>query len=237
MSIDDTYENLILPTETPKQKPPLATPRLPPRLTPELPPPFELKSLKLPSLLQKSPTNSTHSNGGNEARMDEINRIRNSLENAGLKRRKLYCHYKRLHKASNYISIGSSSISTTLITIAAANSANPIVFLPLSITSGVFGLIGGISTGLTKVFSKRFRKHDKIGLLANTTLCNINEMLSESLRDYKISHKEFTMINNIYQDFLRSCRNTKDNISKKNLIEREELLKTVSNIVNTKFLK
>ena len=237
MSIDDTYENLILPTETPKQKPPLATPRLPPRLTPELPPPFELKSLKLPSLLQKSPANSTHSNGGNEARMDEINRIRNSLENAGLKRRKLYCHYKRLHKASNYISIGSSSISTTLITIAAANSANPIVFLPLSITSGAFGLIGGICTGLTKVFSKRFRKHDKIGLLANTTLCNINEMLSESLRDYKISHKEFTMINNIYQDFLRTCKNNRDSISKNNLIEREELMKTITNAVNTKFLK
>ena len=128
---------------------------------------------------------------------------------------------------------------TTLcvITIAAANSANPIVFLPLSITSGAFGLIGGICTGLTKVFSKRFRKHDKIGLLANTTLCNINEMLSESLRDYKISHKEFTMINNIYQDFLRTCKNNRDSIPKNNLIEKEELMKTVSNIVNTKFLK
>ena len=62
-------------------------------------------------------------------------------------------------------------------------------------------------------------------------------MLSESLRDYKISHKEFTMINNIYQDFLRNCRNFKDNISKQNLIEKEELMKTVANAINTKFLK
>ena len=120
-------------------------------------------------ILPRSPANSTSSNGGNEARIDEINRIRRKLEETGLKRRKLYCNYKRLHKSSHYISIGSSGISTTLITIAAANAANPIVFLPLSITSGAFSLISGISTGLTKVFSKRFRKHDKIGLMANTT--------------------------------------------------------------------
>ena len=209
MEYDDVYENLNLPTETPP---------IPPR-----------------SPLRISPTTSTHSNGGNEARMEEINRIRKKLEEAGLKRRRLYCHYKRLHKSSHYISIGSSGISTTLITIAAANTVNPTVFLPLTITSAAFSLISGISTGLTKVFSKRFRKHDKIGLMANTTLCNINEMLSESLRDYKISHKEFTMINNIYQDFLRSCRNTKDNISRQNLIEKEELVKNITNIVKTQF--
>ena len=209
MEYDDVYENLNPPTETPP---------IPPR-----------------SPLRISATTSTHSNGGNEARMEEINRIRKKLEEAGLKRRRLYCHYKRLHKSSHYISIGSSGISTTLITIAAANTANPTVFLPLTITSAAFSLISGISTGLTKVFSKRFRKHDKIGLLANTTLCNMNEMLSESLRDYKISHKEFTMINNIYQDFLRSCINTKDNISKQNLIEKEELVKNITNIVKTQF--
>ena len=229
----DTYESLLLPEETTQlsSRSPIPTPRE----TPPIPPPFPT-----PKPTRVSPansTNSTHSNGGNEVRMDEINRIRKRLEETGLKRRKLYCHYKRLHKSAHYISIGSSSISTALITIAASNVANPTVFLPLSITSGAFSLIGGISTGLTKVFSKRFRKHDKIGLLANTTLCNINEMLSESLRDYRISHKEYTMINNIYQDFLRSCKNFKDNISKQNLIEKEELMKTITNAVNSKFLK
>ena len=205
MEYDDVYENLNPPTPPPK-------------------PPLRI-----------SPTGSTHSNGGNEARMEEINRIRRKLEESGLKRRKLYCHYKRLHNSSNYISIGAGGISTTLMTIAAANSVNPAVFLPLSIIGASFGLVSGISTGLTKLFSKRFRKHNNIGLMANTTLCNINQMLSESLRDYRISHKEFTMINNIYQDFLRNCKNTKDGISRQNLIEKEELLRTVTNIVKTQF--
>ena len=178
---------------------------------------------------------STSSNGGNDARMSEINRIRNKLEKSIVSRKRIYSHYKRLYNASHYISIGSGGISTTLITIAAAQFANPIVLLPLSITAASLGLVSGISTGLSKLFSKRFRKHDQIAIMANATLCNINELLSDSLRDHKISHKEFVLINNMYQDYLRSCKNTKDAYSKGNLVEKDELIRNISNIVKKEF--
>ena len=142
--------------------------------------------------------------------MSEINRMRSKLEKSITCRKRIYSHYKRLYNASHYISIGSGGLSTTLMTIAAAQFANPAVLLPISITAASLGLISGISTGLSKLISKRFRKHDQIVIMANAALCNINELLSDSLRDYRISHKEFVMINNMYQDFLRNCKSTKD---------------------------
>ena len=175
------------------------------------------------------------SNGGNEARMSEINRIRNKLEKAVTCRKRIYSHYKRLYNTSHYISIGSGGLSTTLITTVAAQFGNPVVLLPLSITAATLGLISGIFTGLSKLFSKRFRKHDQIAIMANATLCNINELLSDSLRNYKISHKEFVMINNIYQEFLRNCKNTKDVYSKGNLVEKDELIRSINNIAKNEF--
>ena len=71
--------------------------------------------------------------------------------------------------------------------------------------------------------------------MANVALCNINELLSHSLRDYKLGHEEFVMINNMYQDFLRNCKNTKDAYSKGNLVEKDELIRNISNIVNNEF--
>ena len=43
------------------------------------------------------------------------------------------------------------------------------------------------------------------------------------------------MINNIYQEFLRNCKNTKDVYSKGNLVEKDELIRSINNIAKNEF--
>ena len=75
----------------------------------------------------------------------------------------------------------------------------------------IFTIGTGISKSLLKVTKKRKKKHNKIIALAKSNLNTIDTLLSSSLSDSEISHKEFTNIiteKNIYENIKENIKNT-----------------------------
>ena len=74
----------------------------------------------------------------------------------------------------------------------------------------IFTIGTGISKSLLKVTKKRKKKHNKIIALAKNTLNTIDTLLSSTLNDSKVSHKEFSNIiteANIYEILKKISRN------------------------------
>ena len=64
---------------------------------------------------------------------------------------------------------------------------------------------------MLKVTKKRKKKHNKIIILAESKLSDIETLLSSAINDSKISHEEFTSIiteKNIYENIKENIKNT-----------------------------
>ena len=162
-------------------------------------------------------------------RMKEVNRIRDKLEKDIKTRNNLKKHYKKFYNALNGISIGCGSIATAMAGVTLGVMSNPVVVLPLAITNVTLGTVGTVSGIWAKMVTKRIKKHEKLFLLASSALRTVNELLSESLKDSHISDKEFKLITQVYEDYLFDCRNTKDIFYKKNLVEKDQVIKKINN--------
>ena len=51
------------------------------------------------------------------------------------------------------------------------------------------------------IIKKKKKKHDKIVLLAKSTLNSIEVLISKALTDSNISHDEFALINNVLKEY------------------------------------
>ena len=88
--------------------------------------------------------------------------------------------------------------------------------MPVRIASASFTLIFSLTTGIVKkllnITRNKKKKHDKILMLAKSRLNSIETLISQTLIDMDISHKEFRTI-------LREkdkCEKMKDNLRSEN---------------------
>ena len=157
-------------------------------------------------------------------RLDEINKIKEYF-NAEFKERK-----DIIKKNSKYI-VAFDHADKVFITLSASSgtlsisSYATVVGIPAGIAGASLTLIFTITTGVVKTFlniiRKKKKKHNKIIALARSKLNIIENLISQALIDFEITHGKFSKIiyekNNFEQiiDNIRSVKNV-DDLNKEN---------------------
>ena len=149
-------------------------------------------------------------------RLDEINNIKEYF-NAEIKERK-----DIIKKISKYIvafDYGDKvfiTLSASFGTLILASYAT-VVGIPAGIAGASLTLIFTITTGVVKTFlnitRKKKKKHNKIIALARNKLNIIENLISQALIDFEITHEEFSKIiyeKNNYEQIMDNIRNVKN---------------------------
>ena len=130
-------------------------------------------------------------------RLDEINNIKEYF-NAEIKERKDII--KKISKyivAFDYADKVFITLSASFGTLSIASYAM-IVGIPAGIAGASLTLIYTITTGVVKTFlnitRKKKKKHNKIIALARSKLNIIENLTSQALNDFEITHEEFSKI-------------------------------------------
>ena len=152
-------------------------------------------------------------------RLDEINKIKD-YSNSEIKERKDII--KKISKyivAFDYADRLFITLSASFGTLSIASYAT-VVGIPAGITGASLTLIFTITTGVVKTFlnitRKKKKKHNKIIALARRKLNIIENLVSQVLIDFEITHEEFSKIiyekNNYEQiiDNIKSVKSTND---------------------------
>ena len=132
-----------------------------------------------------------------EYRLDEINKTKDYL-NSEMKERK-----DIIKKISKYIvafDFGDKlfiTLSASFGTLSIASYAT-VVGIPAGIAGASLTLIFTVTTGAVKtlvnITRKKKRKHNKIIVLARSKLNIIENLISQALTDFEITHEEFSKI-------------------------------------------
>ena len=157
-------------------------------------------------------------------RLDEINNIKEYF-NAEIKERK-----DIIKKISKYI-VAFDDADKVFITLSASfgtlsiASYATVVGIPAGIAGVSLTLIFTITTGVVKTFlnitRKKKKKHNKITALSRSKLNIIENLISQALIDFEITHEEFSKIiyeKNNYEQIIDNIRNVKnvDDLNKEN---------------------
>ena len=156
---------------------------------------------------------------GTEMRIKEINKMKDKLEKDINMRRNTNKRYKRFYNGLQMLTIGSSSIATSLAAATVGTMANPALVLPLSVTNISLGAVAVVTGILSKTVHKRIKKHQMLCMLTRNTLNTINELLSNNLTDGIISDQEFQQVSKVYQEYLWESQSIKANFSRVNSIK------------------
>ena len=123
-------------------------------------------------------------------RLDEINKIKDYL-NSEIKERKDII--KKISKADKVFITLSASFGTLSIP-----SYATVVGIPAGIAGASLTLIFTVTTGVVKtmlnITRKKKKKHNKIIALARSKLNIIENLISQALIDFEITHEEFSKI-------------------------------------------
>ena len=156
----------------------------------------------------------------NKYRLDAINRIRYYFNNEIKERKDIIKKLNKYLGSFDYLHKIFIAISASFGTLSIASQAT-VIGIPAGITGAsltlIFTIGTGISKSLLKVTKKRKKKHNKKIALAKNKLNTTDALLSSTLNDSKVNHKDFTNTiteKNIYE-------NIKEKI--KNMIEPTEL--------------
>ena len=152
-------------------------------------------------------------------RLDEINNIKEYF-NAEIKERKDII--KKISKyivAFDYAGKVFITLSASFGTLSIASYAT-VVGIPAGIAGASLTLIFTVTTGVVKTFlnitRKKKKKHNKIIALTRSKLNIIENLISQALIDFEITHEEFSKIiyekNNYEQiiDNIKSVKNVDD---------------------------
>ena len=147
--------------------------------------------------------------------LDEINKIKDYL-NSEIKERK-----DIIKKISKYI-VGFDYADKVFITLSASfgtlsiASYATIVGIPVGIAGASLTLIFTVTTGVVKtllnITRKKKRKHNKIIALARSKLNIIENLISQALTDFEITHEEFSKIiyeKNNYEQIIDNIKSVK----------------------------
>ena len=134
----------------------------------------------------------------NKYRLDEINKIRDYLNNEIKEREDIIKKLNKYLVSFDYLDKIFVTVSASFGTLSIASYAS-IVGIPAGITGASLTLVltigTGISKSLLKLTKKRKKKYNKIIVLAKNKLNTLlNTLLFSALNDSEISHEEFANI-------------------------------------------
>ena len=157
-------------------------------------------------------------------RLDEINKIKDYLNSEIKERKDIIKKISKYIVAFDYADKVFITLSASFGTLSIA-SYPTVVGIPAGMAGASLTLIFTITTGVVKIFlnitRKKKKKHNKIIALARSKLNIIENLLSQALIDFEITHEEFSKIiyekNNYEQiiDNIKSVKNV-DDLNKEN---------------------
>ena len=157
-------------------------------------------------------------------RFDEINKIKDYLNSENKERKDSIKKISKYIVAFDYADKVFITLSASFGTLSIASYAM-VVGIPAGIAGASLTLIFTITTGVVKTFlnisRKKKKKHNKITALAANKLNIIENLISQALIDFEITHEEFSKIiyekNNYEQiiDNIKSVKNV-DDLNKEN---------------------
>ena len=148
-------------------------------------------------------------------RLDEINNMKEYF-NAEIKEKKYII--KKISKyivAFDYADKVFITLSASFSTLSIASYAT-VVGIPAGIAGASLTLIFTVTTGVVKtllnITRKEKKKHNKIIALARSELNIIENLISQALIDFEITHEEFSKIiygKNNYEQIIDNIKNVK----------------------------
>ena len=157
-------------------------------------------------------------------RLDEINNIKEYFNAEIIERKDIIKKISKYIVAFDYADKVFITLSASFGTLSIASYAT-VVGIPAGIAGASLTLILTITTGVVKPFlnitRKKKKKHNKIIALARSKLNIIENLISQGLIDFEITHEEFSKIiyeKNNYEQIIDNISNVKnvDDLNKEN---------------------
>ena len=157
-------------------------------------------------------------------RLDEINKIKDYLNSEIKERKDIVKKISKYIVAFDYADKLFITLSTSFGTLSIASYAT-IVGIPAGIAGASLTLIFTVTTGVVKtllnITRKKTKKHNKIIALARSKLKIIENLISQALIDFEITHEEFSKIiyeKNNYEQIIDNIKSVKsvDDLNKEN---------------------
>ena len=156
-------------------------------------------------------------------RLDEINNIKEYF-NTEIKERKDIKKISKYIVAFDYADKVFTTLSASFGTLSIASYAT-VVGIPAGIAGASLTLIFTVTTSVVKtllnISRKKKKKHNKIIALARSKLNIIENLISQALIDFEITHEEFSKIiyeKNHYEQIIDNIKSVKsvDDLNKEN---------------------
>ena len=127
-------------------------------------------------------------------RLDEINKIKDYLNSEFKKRKDIIKKFSKYIVAFDYADQLFITLSALFGTLSIASYAT-VVGIPVGIAGASLTLIFSVTTGIVKkllnITRKKKKKHNKIIALVRSKLNIIENLISQGLIDFEITHEEF----------------------------------------------
>ena len=156
--------------------------------------------------------------------LDEINKIKDYLNSEIKERKDIIKKLSKYIVAFDYADKVFITLSASFGTLSIASYAT-VVGIPAGIAGASLTLIFTTTTGVVKTFlnitRKKKKKHNKIIALARCKLNIIENLISQALIDFEITHEEFSKIiyeKNNYEQIIDNIKSVKsaDDLNKEN---------------------
>ena len=148
-------------------------------------------------------------------RLDEINKIKDYLNSEIKERKDIIKKNSKYIVTFDYADKLFITLSASFGTLSIASCAT-VVEIPAGIAGASLTLIFTVTTGVVKtllnITRKKKKKHNKIIALARSKLNIIENLISQALIDFEITHEEFSKIiyeQNIYEQIIDNIRSVK----------------------------
>ena len=157
-------------------------------------------------------------------RVDEINKIKDYLNSEVKERKDIIKKISKYIVAFNYADKLFITLSALFGTLSIASYAT-VVGTPAGIAGASLTLIFTKTTGVVKtllnITRKKKKKHNKIIALARSKLNIIENLISQAVIDFEITHEEFSKImceKNNYEQIIDNIKSVKsvDDLNKEN---------------------
>ena len=148
-------------------------------------------------------------------RLDEINKITDYLNSEIKERKDIIKKISKYIVAFDYADKLSITLSASFGTLSIVSYAT-VVGITAGITgaslTSIFTMTIGVVKTLLNITRKKKKKHDKIIALARSKLNIIENLISQALIDFEITHKEFSKIiyeKNNYEQIIDNIKSVK----------------------------
>ena len=156
-------------------------------------------------------------------RLDEINNIKEYFNSEIKERKDIIQKISKYIVAFDYADKLFITLSASFGTLSIASYAT-VFGIPAGITGASLTLIFTVTTGVVKILlnitRKKKKKHNKIIAVARSKLNIIENLISQALIDFEITHEEFSKIiyENNYEQIIDNIRSVKsvDDLNKQN---------------------